>query len=55
MKRMIFVALALNVALLGVIAHQLVANAGDEPAVTRNGNWARVWDRVATRSSSPAR
>ena len=38
MKRMIFVALALNAALLGVIVLQLVANAGDEPAVTRNGD-----------------
>ena len=38
MKRMILFALVLNAALLGVIAHQLVAIAGDGPEAAQNGD-----------------
>ncbi|MFP6633914.1 MAG: hypothetical protein VCD16_14870, partial [Planctomycetota bacterium] len=38
MKRMILLALVLNAAILGVIAHQLVAIAGEAPGTTRNGD-----------------
>ena len=38
MKRMILFALVLNAALLGVVAHQLVAIAGDGPEAAQNGD-----------------
>ncbi len=38
MKRIVVFALVLNAALLGVLAHQLVAIAGDGPVVTENGD-----------------
>lgn len=38
MKRMVIYGLVLNAALLGVIAHQLVAIAGDGPVATQNGD-----------------
>ena len=38
MKRVTVFALVLNVALLGVLAHQLVAVAGGNPAAVQNGD-----------------